>query len=65
MLEQNKNPFKKIQGDIKDVPPELRKKVMHDVAMAKLIMEMATLFTGNYSALIEGMLKTSNSNNNK
>ncbi|WP_396637120.1 hypothetical protein [Maribacter sp. R77961] len=65
MLEQNKNPFKRIQGNLKDVPPELRKKVMHDVAMAKLIMEMATLFTGNYSALIEGMLKTSASNGKK
>ncbi|AZQ57482.1 hypothetical protein EJ994_01160 [Maribacter sp. MJ134] len=65
MLEQNKNPFKGIQGDLKDVPPELRKKVMHDIAIAKLIMEMATLFTGNYSAIIEGMLKTSDSNSKK
>ncbi|PIB29221.1 hypothetical protein BFP77_06855 [Maribacter sp. 4U21] len=65
MLEQNKNPFKGIQGDLKDVPPELRNKVMHDIAIAKLIMEMATLFTGNYSAIIEGMLKTSGSNNKK
>lgn len=65
MLEQNKNPFKGIQGDLKDVPPELRKKVMNDVAMAKLIMEMATLFTGNFSALIEGMLKTTKSKNKK
>ena len=65
MLEQNKNPFKGIQGNLKDVPPELRKKVMHDVAIAKLIMEMATLFTGNYSAIIEGMLKTSTIKNKK
>lgn len=62
MLEPSKNPFKGIQGDLKDVPPELRKKVMNDVAMAKLIMEMATLFTGNYSSLIEGMLKTGDKN---
>lgn len=58
MLEQNKNPFKGIQGDLKDVPPALRKKVMDDIAMAKLIMEVTTLFTGNYAAVIEGMLKT-------
>ena len=62
MLEQNKNPFKKIQGDLKDAPPELRKRVMNDVAMAKLIMEMTALFTDNYSAVIEGMLKTSGTN---
>jgi hypothetical protein len=62
MLEQNKNPFKGIQGDLKDVPPELRRKVMNDIAMAKLLMDMATLFTGNYSSLIEGMLKTNEKN---
>ena len=62
MLEQNKNPFKGIQGDLKDVPPELRRKVMNDIAMAKLLMDMATLFTGNYSSLIEGMLKTNKKN---
>jgi len=38
---------------------------MRDVAIAKLIMEMATLFTGNYSSIIEGMLKTSSSGNKK
>ncbi len=58
MLEQDQNPFKKMQGDLKDVPPELRQKVMNDVALAKLIMEMATLFTSNYASLIEGLLKT-------
>ncbi|WP_298506407.1 hypothetical protein [uncultured Maribacter sp.] len=65
MKEQDKNPFKKLQGELKEVPPELRKKVMDDVAMAKLMMDLATLFTGNYSALIDGLLKTSNRNKNK
>ncbi|MFT5737644.1 MAG: hypothetical protein ACJAU2_001833 [Maribacter sp.] len=60
MLEKNKNPFKEIQGDLKNVPPELRQKVMNDVAMAKLIMEMATLFTTDYASLITRLLKTSN-----
>ncbi|KAA2215964.1 MULTISPECIES: hypothetical protein [Maribacter] len=58
MFEQDQNPFKRMQGDLKDVPPELRQKVMNDVAMAKLIMEMATLFTSNYGSLIESLLKT-------
>ncbi|MDC6390173.1 hypothetical protein PP182_15880 [Maribacter sp. PR1] len=57
-MEQNKNPFKILQGDLKDVPPEMRKKVMADVARAKLIMDMARLFTSNYGALIKGLLKT-------
>ncbi|RRQ47785.1 hypothetical protein DZC72_15575 [Maribacter algicola] len=58
MFEQDQNPFKRMQGDLKDVPQELRQKVMNDVAMAKLIMEMATLFTSNYGSLIESLLKT-------
>tara|TARA_R110000744_G_scaffold333093_1_gene438477 strand:- start:1005 stop:1190 length:186 start_codon:yes stop_codon:yes gene_type:complete len=58
MTEQNNNPFKNLDGDLKDVPPELRKKVMDDVAAAKLIMELSNLFTGNFASIIEGMLKT-------
>ncbi len=58
MSEKNINPFKRIQGDLKDVPPELRQKVMNDVAMAKLIMEMASLFTKDYTSLIAGLMKT-------
>ncbi|WP_424001957.1 hypothetical protein [Maribacter sp. IgM3_T14_3] len=58
MLEQNQNPFKNLDGDLKDVPPELRKKVMDDVATAKLIMELSGLFTGSFASIIEGMLQT-------
>ena len=58
MTEQNNNPFKNLEGDLKDVPPELRKKVMDDVAAAKLIMELSNLFTGNFASIIEDMLKT-------
>ena len=58
MTEQNNNPFKNLDGDLKDVPPELRKKVMDDVAAAKLIMELSNLFTGNFASIIVGMLKT-------
>jgi hypothetical protein len=63
MLEQNRNPFKNLEGDLKDVPPELRKKVMEDVAAAKLVMELASLFTGNFASVIEGMLKTKSKGN--
>ncbi len=58
MTEQNNNPFKNLEGDLKNVPPELRKKVMDDVAAAKLIMELSNLFTGNFASIIEGMMKT-------
>ena len=58
MLEQNQNPFKNLDGNLKDVPPELRKKVMGDVATAKLIMELSGLFTDSFASVIEGMLQT-------
>lgn len=62
MSEKNTNPFIRIQGDLKDVPSELRKKVMNDVAMAKLILEMATVFTTDYASLIAGLMKTTTKN---
>ncbi|MEP2056208.1 hypothetical protein [Maribacter litoralis] len=65
MLEQDNNPFKNLQGDLKDVPPELRKKVMDDVAAAKLVMELTNLFTGNFASIIESMLKTNSKPNQK
>ena len=65
MLEQDNNPFKNLQGDLKDVPPELRKKVMDDVAAAKLVMALTNLFTGNFASIIEGMLKTNSKPNQK
>ncbi|WP_340158614.1 hypothetical protein [uncultured Maribacter sp.] len=65
MLEQDNNPFKNLQGNLKDVPPELRKKVMDDVAAAKLVMELTNLFTGNFASIIEGMLKTNSKPNQK
>ena len=64
-MKEQDNPFKKIQGELLEVPPELRRKVMDDVARAKLLMDLATLFTGNYSALIDGLLKTLNKNTDK
>ncbi|SIR38174.1 hypothetical protein [Maribacter ulvicola] len=65
MQDQDNNPFKNLQGDLKNVPPELRKKVMDDVAAAKLILELTNLFTGNFAGIIEGMLKTNTKPNQK
>lgn len=60
MIEEENNPFKALQRDLKDVPPGMRKKVMADVARAKLIMDMAGLFTSNYADLIGSLFKTKN-----
>ncbi|GAA4230757.1 hypothetical protein GCM10022291_01640 [Postechiella marina] len=51
------NPFKQINMPLKEVPPELKAKVMHDIAMAKLVMEIAELFSYNLSHVIEQTIK--------
>lgn len=52
------NPFKKIYEPINEVPKELKAKVMHDIAMAKLIMELAELFSYNIGYVIETVISS-------
>lgn len=47
------NPFLNLDKPLKEVPQELKAKVMSDIAMAKLIMEIAELFSYNLSSVIE------------
>lgn len=47
------NPFKLINQPLKQVPQELKAKVMHDIAMAKLIMDLAELFSYNLGHVID------------
>ncbi|KQC29719.1 hypothetical protein [Flagellimonas eckloniae] len=58
MANEFKNPFEELDKKLREVPPEMRQKVMNDIAIAKLIMDMAILVTSNYSALISGLFKT-------
>ncbi|MEW4925561.1 hypothetical protein [Algibacter sp. 2305UL17-15] len=51
------NPFKQIDRPLKEVPPELKSKVMSDIAMAKLIMELAALFSYNIGDIIESVMQ--------
>lgn len=51
------NPFKHINQPLKEVPKELKSKVMHDIAMAKLFMELAELFSYNIGHIIESVSK--------
>ena len=51
------NPFKHIDQPLKEVPEELKAKVMSDIAMAKLIMELAALFSYNIADVIETVIK--------
>ena len=50
------NPFKNIDQPLKEVPKELKAKVMNDIAMAKLIMELAALFSYNIGDIIETVM---------
>ena len=51
------NPFKHINKPLKDVPEELKAKVMSDIATAKLLMELASLFSYNIGDVIESTIK--------
>ncbi|MBT8179050.1 MAG: hypothetical protein HKP60_08030 [Eudoraea sp.] len=62
MAKKTNNPFKELDKLVREVPPNLKKKVMNDVATAKLLMELASLFTLNYQSLISGMFKSRRKN---
>ncbi len=51
------NPFKHIDKPLQSVPDELKAKVMNDIAIAKLLMELADLFSLNLADVIEGAIK--------
>lgn len=51
------NPFKKINHPPKEVPKELKKKVLEDVAAFKFFMETVSLFSSNYAKVAESFLK--------
>ncbi len=51
------NPFKKIEQPLKEVPSELKDKVMDDVSAYLLFMDVASLFTSNFSEAVESFFK--------
>ncbi|MBT8324079.1 MAG: hypothetical protein KJO22_04090 [Bacteroidia bacterium] len=54
------NPFEYINKPMKQVPPELKAKVMNDIAIAKLLMELAELFSYNLGHVIDTVTKSRN-----
>lgn len=56
------NPFKQINTPIREVPKELKAKVMSDIAMAKLIMDLAALFSYNMGNVIETVISNRKEN---
>ena len=51
------NPFNQINKPLKEVPQELKQKVMNDIATAKLLMDLASLFSLNVGSIIERTIK--------
>ena len=62
MADDYKNPFRELDKRLLEAPPEMRKKVMSDIAVAKFIMDMAVLVTSNYSSLFAGLFRTNKRN---
>lgn len=54
------NPFEYINKPLRDVPEDLKSKVMKDVAKAKLMMDMTSLFSLNVSSVLESTIKSRN-----
>lgn len=54
------NPFKNIDKPLQEVPQELKSRVMKDIATAKLLMELASLFSLNIGSVIERTIKERN-----
>lgn len=38
------NPFKQLEGKLREVPDDLKKKVLHDALRAKLLLEISSHF---------------------
>ena len=50
-------PFKYIDQPMREVPADLKAKVMNDVAVAKLIIDLANLFSLNMTSVVEQTIK--------
>jgi hypothetical protein len=57
---EGENVFKKIGLPYKEVPAELKQKVMADIETAKLLLEMTSLFSSGYNLAITELFKKNN-----
>ena len=51
------NPFEYLNKPLKEVPAELKDRVMKDVAYAKLIIELASLFSLNIGSVVQSTMR--------
>lgn len=59
------NSFTRLNHNERKVPPGLKKKVMNDVASAKLILDLSGVFVKNIPSVIYEFLKPKDRNNDK
>ncbi|MDC6366009.1 MULTISPECIES: hypothetical protein [Flavobacteriaceae] len=62
MAKKKRNPFRELEATLKEVPPGMKKKVMNDIAAAKLIMDMASLFSLNVGSALRRLFRTFGNN---
>ncbi len=62
MAKKIRNPFRELEASLREVPPGMKKKVMNDIAAAKLIMDLASLFSFNVGSALRKLFKTSENN---
>ncbi len=58
MAKQNRNPFEQLEASLQEVPPGMKQKVMDDIAAAKLIMDLASLFSLNVGSALRKLFRT-------
>lgn len=54
---ENKNPFKELETN-KEVPREIKPKVMHSVSSIKMLLEFGDLFSIKIANVFESFFKT-------
>ena len=62
MAKKIKNPFKELEASLREVPPGMKKKVMNDIAAAKLIMDLGSLCSFNIGSALRRLFRTFGNN---
>lgn len=58
------NPFKKLGGEQKEAPKDIKKNVMEGIAFIELVKDFSTLFTSNFAKSISTLFKTQKNDDN-
>ena len=51
------NPFKKIEQPLKEVPKDVKEKVLAEVSAFKFFLDLTSLFSSNYAQAAEAFFK--------